>query len=306
MARVEVAPGARMAYWDVGGGSPVVFLHGGVAGSELWQRVLPHVAGSGRCLAPDLIGTGHSSRLPPGEPYRWVDHALHLDQFLSAVGATGPVTLVMHGWASIVGLTWASNHEHRVAGICNIEVLLGPIERRWASNWLWRWVGAGTPPDGLTAAALVAQALDDMGHRRLEADTLRRVRRGAGSTAEGVRAITSALASLPAAGAGAGRAEADQAERLLASGTAWLAASPVPKLLIEGNPGYLTLGRQRELALGLPNQAVATVDGAHLLPLESPQVVGRLVSLWLQGAGRAASPLGAAHLRPAAVPPAEA
>ena len=50
-----------MAYAEAGTGDPaVVFLHGNPTSSYLWRRVIPHVAGQARCLAPDLIGMGAS------------------------------------------------------------------------------------------------------------------------------------------------------------------------------------------------------------------------------------------------------
>lgn len=67
-----------MAYTEAGTGDPaVVFLHGNPTSSYLWRRVIPHVAGQARCLAPDLIGMGASGK--PDIGYRFADHARYLD-----------------------------------------------------------------------------------------------------------------------------------------------------------------------------------------------------------------------------------
>ena len=74
-----------MAYTEAGTGDPaVVFLHGNPTSSYLWRRVIPHVAGQARCLAPDLIGMGASGR--PDIGYRFADHARYLDAWFGALG----------------------------------------------------------------------------------------------------------------------------------------------------------------------------------------------------------------------------
>jgi haloalkane dehalogenase len=56
--------GRKMAYVAIGTGDPIIFLHGNPTSSFLWRNILPHVEGSGRCIAPDLIGMGDSEKLP--------------------------------------------------------------------------------------------------------------------------------------------------------------------------------------------------------------------------------------------------
>jgi haloalkane dehalogenase len=55
----------EMSYVDVGEGEPIVFLHGNPTSSYLWRNIIPHVSDIGRCLAPDLVGMGHSGRRQP-------------------------------------------------------------------------------------------------------------------------------------------------------------------------------------------------------------------------------------------------
>ena len=72
--RFATVNGRRMAYVEVGEGDPIVFLHGNPTSSYLWRNVIPHVAGLGRCIAPDLIGQGDSEKLDDSGPgsYRFV------------------------------------------------------------------------------------------------------------------------------------------------------------------------------------------------------------------------------------------
>jgi haloalkane dehalogenase len=53
----------RMAYVEVGSGSPIVFLHGHPTSSLVWRNALPHVVQLARCIAPDLMGMGDSEKL---------------------------------------------------------------------------------------------------------------------------------------------------------------------------------------------------------------------------------------------------
>jgi pimeloyl-ACP methyl ester carboxylesterase len=49
-------------YWDVGIGEPLVFVHGALASAELWNRVVPSLAASTRCVTADWPLGSH--RLP--------------------------------------------------------------------------------------------------------------------------------------------------------------------------------------------------------------------------------------------------
>lgn len=49
---------ARVAYYDEGGGSPVLLLHGCPFSAFVWRKVIPHLSPAHRCLAPDLLGLG--------------------------------------------------------------------------------------------------------------------------------------------------------------------------------------------------------------------------------------------------------
>ncbi|MFC3962410.1 haloalkane dehalogenase [Nocardia jiangsuensis] len=115
-------------YTDTGSGAvPVVFLHGNPTSSYIWRRVLPHVSGAHRCLAPDLIGMGDSGK--PEIGYRFTDHARYLDAWFDAV-VPGEVVLVGHDWGGALGMDWAAGHPGRVRGIALVETFLRPL--RWA------------------------------------------------------------------------------------------------------------------------------------------------------------------------------
>jgi len=116
-----------LSYRETGAGSPVVFLHGNPTSSYVWRNVLPLVAPRGLCLAPDLIGMGHSGK--PESPYRFQDHARYLDAWFSALELRD-VVLVGYDWGGVLALDWARRHRDRVRGVVVFETFLQPM--RWS------------------------------------------------------------------------------------------------------------------------------------------------------------------------------
>jgi haloalkane dehalogenase len=69
--------------------------------------------------------------------------------------------------------------------------------------------------------------------------------------------------------------------RLVENYGRWLAASPVPKLFVNAEPGSILIGRQREFCRSWPNQTEVTVQGSHFLQEDSPVEIGQAVARWL-------------------------
>jgi len=61
----------------------------------------------------------------------------------------------------------------------------------------------------------------------------------------------------------------------------WLAASPLPKLFINADPGAILIGPQREMCRRWPNQREVTVRGSHFIQEDSPDEVGLAIAEWL-------------------------
>ena len=275
---------AEMAYVDQGEGDPIVFLHGNPTSSYLWRNVIPHVQHLGRCLAPDLIGMGQSDKLPAPGPgtYSFATHAVYLERFLAAVGATERVTLVIHDWGSGLGFDWAARHPDAVRGIAFTEAIVTPLTwEDWpaeARNVFQLMRG----PDGEAAVldknlfverilpASVARGLTPEAHDRYRAPFARREDRW--PTLEWPR-------HLPIEGS-----PADVVEVVERYG-AWLAGSDVPKLFIDAEPGSILIGRQREVVRSWPSLTEVTVTGSHFVPEDSPHEIGRAVAGWIPTLG---------------------
>jgi haloalkane dehalogenase len=62
----------------------------------------------------------------------------------------------------------------------------------------------------------------------------------------------------------------------------WLAASQIPKLFINAEPGALLTGAQREFCRRWPNQHEVTVRGSHFIQEDSPTEIGTAINAWLE------------------------
>jgi haloalkane dehalogenase len=110
-----------ISYRQLGSGSPIVFLHGNPTSSYVWRKVFPQLCEEHRCLAPDLIGMGHSGK--PETPYRYGDHVRYLDAWFEAMDLHDAV-LVGYDWGGVLAIDWASRHSDRVRGIVFFETML--------------------------------------------------------------------------------------------------------------------------------------------------------------------------------------
>jgi haloalkane dehalogenase len=119
---------AEISYVDTGNGDPVVFLHGNPTYSYLWRNVIPHLSELGRCLAPDMVGMGHSGK-SPSQAYRFTDQAAYLDAWFEALGLTKDVILAVHDWGSALGFYRAFRYAQHIKAIAYMEAIVHPL--RW-------------------------------------------------------------------------------------------------------------------------------------------------------------------------------
>lgn len=272
--------GRKMAYAEMGEGDAIVFLHGNPTSSYLWRNVMPHLAGQGRCIAPDLIGMGDSEKLPASEPdrYRFVRHSEFIDGFLDAVGAKARVTLVLHDWGSALGFHWARRHADRVLGIAYMEAIVRPVS--WSS-----WPEAARPifealrsPAGedmiLERNLFVETILPGSILRKLSEAEMAAYRRPFPEAGEGRRATLTWPREIPIDGTPADvhRAVLDYAD--------FLSKSPLPKLFVNADPGAILRGPARDFCRTWPNQEEVTVKGNHFIQEDSPHEIGEAVAAW--------------------------
>jgi pimeloyl-ACP methyl ester carboxylesterase len=60
-----IVPGVgKLAYREVGAGSPLILIHGSPGDRRSWSRLVLRLAGHHRVIAPDLPGHGDSDPCP--------------------------------------------------------------------------------------------------------------------------------------------------------------------------------------------------------------------------------------------------
>ena len=282
--RFVAVAGERMAYAEIGTGEPVfLFLHGNPTSSYLWRQVMPPLGALGRCLAPDLIGMGDSAKLaaPGPETYRFATHARFLSGFIeAAIGPRAPVILVVHDWGSALGFDWANHHRDRVRGIAYMEAIVRPLE--WA-EWpeASRRVFQGfRSPQGedliLERNLFVERVLPGSILRRLDPQEMAEYRRPF-MTREDRWSTLAWPREIPIGG------EPADVTALVADYAAWLAASEMPKLFVNAEPGAILVGPQREFCRSWPRQRETTVPGSHFIQEDSGPEIGAAIAEWARG-----------------------
>ncbi|BBG03864.1 haloalkane dehalogenase 3 [Pseudonocardia autotrophica] len=271
--------GHRMAYVELGEGSPIVFLHGNPTSSFLWRDIAPGLASRGRCIVPDLIGMGDSEKLPDPGPgsYRFVEHRAHLDEMLSLLGVERDVVLVVHDWGSALGFDWARRNAERVRGIVHMESLVCPMTmQEWPPRTVFEALRSA---DGesmvLEHNVFVEKILPRSILRELTEEEMAEYRRPFANPGEDRRPTLTWPREVPLDG------RPGDVVEIVAAYSAWLAGSPIPKLLVSAEPGAILTGRMRQLCRTWPNQREVSVRGSHFLQEDSPREITAAIAEWL-------------------------
>jgi haloalkane dehalogenase len=91
-----------MHHIDEGTGEPILFVHGTPTWSFEWRHLIKAFVPEFRCIAPDHLGFGLSSR-PRDFAYSPEAHAENLASFVEKL-APPPFTLVVHDYGGPIGL----------------------------------------------------------------------------------------------------------------------------------------------------------------------------------------------------------
>ncbi len=276
--RIEVL-GSEIAYVEAGEGDPIVFLHGNPTSSYLWRNVIPHVAGMGRCIAPDLIGMGDSDKVP-GLEYRFVDHRRYLDAFFESIDIEENVTLVVHDWGSALGFDWANRHRGAVAGIAYMEAIVRPVS--WND-----WPEPSRPifqamrsTSGevivLEKNVFVERILPSSIIRELSDEEMDEYRRPFRNPGEDRRPALTWPREVPIDGG------PEDVAAIIEDYGRWLSTSDVPKLFVDADPGAILVGSQREYCRSWPNQTEVRVAGTHFIQEDSPDEIGAALGRWIE------------------------
>lgn len=274
--------GRRMAYVEMGEGSPIVFQHGNPTSSYLWRNVMPMLAHRGRCVALDLIGMGDSDKLidPGPGSYTYVEQRQYFDKALAALGVGDDVVLIVHDWGSALGFDWAQRHPQSVRGICYMEAIVRPItwdefpdRSRGIFQGFRSEAGEGMV---LENNLFVERVLPGSVLRELSEEEMSVYRRPFTEPGEGRRPTLTWPRQIPIEG------EPEDVTDIVETYAEWLEKSQIPKLFINAEPGALLTGAQREFCRRWPNQHEVTVRGSHFIQEDSPTEIGTAINAWLE------------------------
>ncbi|MGF1428028.1 alpha/beta fold hydrolase [Kitasatospora sp. LaBMicrA B282] len=245
-------------YYEVqgSGGDPVLLLHGGGATADSWWGQLSQLAEHHRVYAPDLRGHGRTHDLPG--PVSSALLAADLAALLTAVD-TGPVHLV--GWSAggTVALHLALRHPELVRKV----VTIGTGVCR----------AGGTEADRAMLAEENTGLLESLFRPQYEP-----------LSPDGPEHFPVVFAKWL-------RMWREEPE----IGLDALRGLAVPALVLQGDDDGVTIEHAAAMARALPDGQLAVVPGtSHAVPLEKPELVGRLLlDFFAEQQPRRLMPLGA-------------
>ena len=117
--------GRQMAWLERGCGRPVVFLHGNPTWGFLWRKVMLALDPTAfRCLAPDLMGLGYSTRIG-AEAHTLEAHAAWFGGWLDAMQLR-EIIVVAQDWGGPIALRALTDRPGLAAAIVLSNTVAGP------------------------------------------------------------------------------------------------------------------------------------------------------------------------------------
>ena len=137
-------PDHRMHYIDEGAGEPLVFVHGNPAWSFEFRHVIRELRSELRCVAPDHVGFGLSSRSARREDHHPESHANRFAALLDHLDLRD-ITLFMTDWGGPIGLDFARRNPERVRRLVIANTWCWPVGNdlhfRAFSFLMSSWIG---------------------------------------------------------------------------------------------------------------------------------------------------------------------
>ncbi|XP_008300364.1 bifunctional epoxide hydrolase 2 [Stegastes partitus] len=125
---VNISPGVRTHFVEMGSGPPVLLCHGFPESWYSWRYQIPALAAAGfRVLALDMKGYGESTAPPDIQEYSQEQLCKDLITFLDKMSIP-QVTLVGHDWGGFLVWTMAQYFPERVRAVASLNTPLFPVD----------------------------------------------------------------------------------------------------------------------------------------------------------------------------------
>lgn len=279
MAANVTAKNVNIHYLNKGNGAPLLFIHGIPTSSYLWRNIIPELSDIAHCIAPDLVGMGKSDK--PDIDYRVFDHIDYMEAFIEALDLKD-ITLVLHGWGSVIGFEYARRHPEKIKGLVFYEAHIRPVtEWNMLSLPVQQFAALLTRPGASYRAVvkqnyLVDKLMPKAMMKRLTAEEMA-VYQAPFLDPESRKPLWQYVQDLPL-----GKGPDDVIE-LIGNYSKWLQETDIPKLMIYAIPGFVTtvdtVAWARE---HLHNMKLVGIDDAMHFAQESvPEIFSDILRNWL-------------------------
>lgn len=151
--------GLRYHYWDEGQGAPVVMLHGNPTWCFYYRHLVAALRPTHRCLVPDHIGCGLSEK--PDEsryPYTLRRRVEDVERWLDKLAIKEPITLIVHDWGGMIGMTYATRHPERIKRLVVLNTAAFHLPKTKRFPWIL-WLAGKSPFGELLVRGLNAFCL---------------------------------------------------------------------------------------------------------------------------------------------------
>jgi haloalkane dehalogenase len=136
--------GVRVHYLDEGSGEVILCLHGEPTWSFLYRKMIPLLSQEHRVVAMDFIGFGRSDKFSDRQDYSFKMHRDTLATFIEELKLER-ITLVVHDWGGLIGLSVASEMPDRIARLVIMNTGLPTGEEPMPDGFLvWRRFARGS------------------------------------------------------------------------------------------------------------------------------------------------------------------
>ena len=128
----------RMHFVDEGPRSaPVtVMVHGNPTWSFYFRRLILGLRYRYRCIALDHIGMGLSSRPSDGRyEFSLAQRVSDLETLLNLQVPDGPLTLILHDWGGLIGMSYAARHPERIGRLVLLNTGAFTLPRAAGVPW---------------------------------------------------------------------------------------------------------------------------------------------------------------------------
>jgi pimeloyl-ACP methyl ester carboxylesterase len=108
MPFIELDKGYKIFYLEKGKGKNLIFIHGFLGSSWLFQDQIDRFSGKYRTIAIDHLGHGKSDK-PESESYELSDLTQYLEETLSKIIGDEKIILIGHSMGGMISLIYATN-----------------------------------------------------------------------------------------------------------------------------------------------------------------------------------------------------